>query len=287
MKMNQVKYSLTSTSGLILEGGGMRGVFTCGVLDNLMDRGIRFPYTIGVSAGACNGLSYMSEQRGRGKFSNIDLLEKYRYIGLKQLIFKGNIMDFDLLFHKFPEEIIPYHYDKFAACKERFEMVTTSCRTGRACYYDEKVDPVRIIDIVKASSSLPFVSPISYVDGEPMLDGGIADSIPLLRARELGFDNNLVVLTRNKGYRKPQKPTTVPWFFYRKYPLLREAIRRRNTLYNEQIDLVERLEDKGELVVIRPQRPITVDRIERDTRKLLDLYNEGYECAAAVEFVKG
>lgn len=285
--MNQVKYSLTSTSGLILEGGGMRGVFTCGVLDNLMDRGIRFPYTIGVSAGACNGLSYMSEQRGRGKFSNIDLLEKYRYIGLKQLIFKGNIMDFDLLFHKFPEEIIPYHYDKFAACKERFEMVTTSCRTGRACYYDEKMDPVRIIDIVKASSSLPFVSPISYVDGEPMLDGGIADSIPLLRARELGFDNNLVVLTRNKGYRKPQKPTTVPWFFYRKYPLLREAIRRRNTLYNEQIDLVERLEDKGELVVIRPQRPITVDRIERNTRKLLDLYNEGYECAAAVEFVKG
>lgn len=284
--MNQVKYSLTSTSGLILEGGGMRGVFTCGVLDNLMDRGIRFPYTIGVSAGACNGLSYMSEQRGRGKFSNIDLLEKYRYIGLKQLIFKGNIMDFDLLFHKFPEEIIPYHYDKFAACKERFEMVTTSCRTGRACYYDEKMDPVRIIDIVKASSSLPFVSPISYVDGEPMLDGGIADSIPLLRARELGFDNNLVVLTRNKGYRKPQKPTTVPWFFYRKYPLLREAIRRRNALYNEQIDLVERLEDKGELVVIRPQRPITVDRIERDTRKLLDLYNEGYECAAAVEFMK-
>lgn len=285
--MNQVKYSLTSTSGLILEGGGMRGVFTCGVLDNLMDRGIRFPYTIGVSAGACNGLSYMSEQRGRGKFSNIDLLEKYRYIGLKQLIFKGNIMDFDLLFHKFPEEITPYHYDKFAACKEHFEMVTTSCRTGRACYYDEKMDPVRIIDIVKASSSLPFVSPISYVDGEPMLDGGIADSIPLLRARELGFDNNLVVLTRNKGYRKPQKPTTVPWFFYRKYPLLREAIRRRNALYNEQIDLVERLEDKGELVVIRPQRPITVDRIERDTRKLLDLYNEGYECAAAVEFIKG
>lgn len=285
--MNQVKYSLTSTSGLILEGGGMRGVFTCGVLDNLMDRGIRFPYTIGVSAGACNGLSYMSEQRGRGKFSNIDLLEKYRYIGLKQLIFKGNIMDFDLLFHKFPEEIIPYHYDKFAACKERFEMVTTSCRTGRACYYDEKMDPVRIIDIVKASSSLPFVSPISYVDGEPMLDGGIADSIPLLRARELGFDNNLVVLTRNKGYRKPQKPTTVPWFFYRKYPLLREAIRRRNALYNEQIDLVERLEGKGELVVIRPQKPITVDRIERDTIKLLDLYNEGYECAAAVEFIKG
>ncbi len=280
------RYILNEASGLILEGGGMRGVFTCGVLDNLMDRGIRFPYTIGVSAGACNGLSYMSNQRGRGKYSNIDLLDEYHYIGLKQLILKGNIMDFDLLFHKFPEQIIPYHYDKFAACKERFEMVTTDCHTGRACYFDEKHDPVRIIDIVKASSSLPFVSPISYVDGNPMPDGGIADSIPLLRSRALGFDNNLVVLTRNKGYRKSQKPTTVPPFFYRKYPYLREAIRNRNALYNEQIALVERLEDEGHLTVIRPQKPIVVNRIERDTQKLLDLYNEGYECAAAVEFIK-
>ena len=281
------KYILTAKSGLILEGGGMRGVFTCGVLDNLMDRGVRFPYTIGVSAGACNGLSYMSGQRGRGKFSNIDLLEKYRYIGIRQLLLKGNIMDFELLFHTFPEQIIPYHYDVLAQCEEHFEMVTTDCRTGRACYFEEKHNPKRVIDIVKASSSLPFVSPISYVDGVPMLDGGIADSIPLLRARELGYDNNLIVLTRNKGYRKPQKPTTVPPFFYRKYPHLREAIRQRNALYNEQIDMVERLEAEGELTVIRPIKPITVDRMERDTDKLLDLYNEGYNCAAEIEFIKG
>ena len=281
------KYILTSKSGLILEGGGMRGVFTCGVLDNLMDRGVRFPYTIGVSAGACNGLSYMSGQRGRGKYSNIDLLEKYRYIGIKQLLLKGNIMDFELLFHTFPEQIIPYHYDVLAKCEEHFEMVTTDCRTGRACYFEEKHNPKRVIDIVKASSSLPFVSPISYVDGVPMLDGGIADSIPLLRARELGYDNNLIVLTRNKGYRKPQKPTTVPPLFYRKYPHLREAIRQRNALYNEQIDMVERLEAEGKLTVIRPIKPITVDRMERDTDKLLDLYNEGYNCAAEIEFIKG
>ena len=281
------KYILTAESGLILEGGGMRGVFTCGVLDNLMDRGVRFPYTIGVSAGACNGLSYMSGQRGRGKYSNIDLLEKYRYIGIRQLLLKGNIMDFELLFHTFPEQIIPYHYDVLAQCEEHFEMVTTDCRTGRACYFEEKHNPKRVIDIVKASSSLPFVSPISYVDGVPMLDGGIADSIPLLRARELGYDNNLIVLTRNKGYRKPHKPTTVPPFFYRKYPHLREAIRQRNALYNEQIDMVERLEAEGKLTVIRPIKPITVDRMERDTDKLLDLYNEGYNCAAEIEFIKG
>ena len=274
---------MTATSGLILEGGGMRGVFTCGVLDCLMDRGIRFPYTIGVSAGACNGLSYMSSQRGRARYSNIDLLEKYRYISFKHLIFKGNIMDFDLLFDDFPNRIIPYDYPALAACEERFEIVTTSCRTGRACYFEEKNDPDRIIDIVKASSSLPFVSPISYVDGEPMLDGGIADSIPLLRAREQGFDNNLVVLTRNKGYRKSEGAIHLPPFIYGRYPQLREAIRRRNVLYNEQLALVERLEDEGTLTVLRPERPIEVARIERDTRKLAALYDEGYSLAEGLE----
>ncbi len=282
-----MELKLNSASGLILEGGGMRGVFTCGVLDNFMDRGIRFPYTVGVSAGACNGLSYMSNQRGRGKFSNIDLLEKYRYIGFWQLLTKGNIMDFDLLFHDFPEKIIPYDYERYAQIEERYEMVTTSCLTGQACYYEEKHDPVRIIDIVKASSSLPFVCPVAYVDGEPMLDGGIADSIPLMRARELGYDNNVVVLTRNKGYRKSDKPTSIPPFFYRKYPALREAIRRRNRLYNEQISLVEKLEDEGKLIVIRPEKPIAVDRMERDTHKLLDLYDEGYEMASRIEVKAG
>lgn len=282
--MDKQRVKLTAKSGLILEGGGMRGVFTCGVLDNLMDRGIRFPYTIGVSAGACNGLSYMSGQRGRAKFSNIDLLEKYRYIGFKQLLTKRNIMDFDLLFHTFPEQIIPYDYEALAASEERYEMVTTSCRTGEACYYDEKHNPTRIIDIVKASSSLPFVCPIAYVDGEPMLDGGIADSIPLQRAREQGFDNNVVVLTRNRGYRKPQKPTTILPFFYDNYPALRQAIRNRNSVYNQQISLIERLEDEGSLTVIRPQKPIVVDRMERDTSKLLALYDEGYACADAVVF---
>ncbi|MBR5784402.1 MAG: patatin family protein [Bacteroidales bacterium] len=275
------KITVTPQSGLILEGGGMRGVFTSGVLDCFMDKGIRFPYTIGVSAGACNGLSYMSGQRGRAKYSNIDMLDKYHFIGIKHLIKKGNIMDFDLMFHTFPEEIVPYDYTAFATCNEKYEMVTTSCTTGKACYYDEKHNPKRIIDIVKASSSLPFVCPIAYVDGTPMLDGGIADSIPLLRARELGYNNNVVVLTRNKGYRKKDEESKVPSFFYKKYPNLREAIAQRNMMYNRQIALVEELEDKGELVVIRPTKPITVGRMEKDTSKLLDLYEQGYQAATA------
>lgn len=147
---------IDNRSGLILEGGGMRGVFTCGVLDNFMDRGIRFPYTIGVSAGACNGLSYMSGQRGRARYSNIDLLEKYNYIGLKYLLKKRNIMDFDLLFREFPEHILPYDYDAYFSCPERFVMVTTNCLTGEADYFEEKKNKERVIDIVRASSSLPL-----------------------------------------------------------------------------------------------------------------------------------
>lgn len=180
--MEKRKFTIKENSGLVLEGGGMRGIFTIGVLDNFMDRGIHFPYVIGVSAGACNALSYLSGQRGRAKYINTDLLKERNYIGLKYLLTKRNIMDFDLLFHELPEKINPYRYDILAKCSERFEMVTTSCITGNACYFEEKNDPKRVIEIVKASSSLPFVCPIAYVDGEPMLDGGIADSIPIERA---------------------------------------------------------------------------------------------------------
>lgn len=282
--MSTKSVSIDLRSGLVLEGGGMRGVFTCGVLDNFMDRGIRFPYTIGVSAGACNGLSYMSEQRGRAKFSNIDLLDKYHYIGFRHLITKGSIMDFKLLFEEFPTRIIPYDYARYAKCTECYEMVTTDCATGQACYYEEKSDPKRIIDIVRASSSLPYVCHIAKVDGREMLDGGIADSIPIMRARDLGYDNNVVVLTRNKGYRKSDKLSFVPPLVYRKYPALRDALRRRNIEYNKQIALVEELEERGDIVVIRPERPIEVGRMERDVKRLIALYDEGYDLASRVEF---
>jgi len=279
-------YDLNQSSSLILEGGGMRGVFTCGVLDNFMERGIRFPFTVGVSAGACNGLSYMSGQRGRAKYSNIDLLEKYHYVGLKYLFTQRNIMDFKLLFEDFPERIIPYDYDAYFRCSERFVMVTTNCITGEANYFEEKSSPKRVMEIVRASSSLPFVSPISYVDGIPMLDGGIADSIPIIYTRQLGFTNNFVVLTRNRGYRKEIKRQPYIKLFYGKYPKLREAIANRNAIYNRTLDYIEEMEDKGEILVVRPVKPIEVDRIEKDADKLRRLYEEGYALASAINFVK-
>ena len=269
-------------TGLVLEGGGMRGVFTCGVLDYLMDHKISFPYAIGVSAGACNGLSYMSHQRGRGKYSNIDLLAKYKYIGIRPLIKKRGLIDQQLLFHRFPDRILPYNYKAYAENPSRFEMVTTDCITGRACYWEEKFDEKLIIDIVKASSSLPYACPIIYVEGRPMLDGGIVDSIPLLRAYEQGYDKCVVVLTRNKGYRKSTKDVPVPSFIYKKYPRLRVALRNRNKIYNEQLELVERLEEEGKIIVIRPEKPIVVGRMETSVKKLTDLYEQGYACAKKV-----
>lgn len=273
---------ISQNTALVLEGGGMRGVFTCGVLDYLMDHHIEFPYTVGVSAGACNGLSYMSHQRGRGKFSNIDLLAKYKYIGIRPLLKRRGLIDQQLLFHRFPDRILPYNYKAYAENPNRFEMVTTDCRTGKACYWEEKHDEKRIIDIVKASSSLPYACPTIYVDGRPMLDGGIVDSIPLLRAVEQGYDKLVVVLTRNKGYRKSVKEVMVPRFIYKEYPRLRVALRNRNKIYNEQLELVERLEDEGKIVVIRPEEPIVVGRMETNVRKLTDLYKQGYACAKKV-----
>ena len=274
--------NIDEKTALVLEGGGMRGVFTCGVLDYLMDHKIRFPYAIGVSAGACNGLSYMSHQRGRGKFSNIDLLAKYKYIGIRPLVKKRGLIDQQLLFHRFPDRILPYNYKAYAENPNRFEMVTTDCITGRACYWEEKHDEKRIIEIVKASSSLPYACPMSYVDGHPMLDGGIVDSIPLIRAYEQGYDKCVVVLTRNKGYRKSTKKVPVPSFIYKQYPRLRVALRNRNKIYNEQLELVERWEEEGKIIVIRPEKPIVVGRMETSVKKLTDLYEQGYECAKKV-----
>ena len=268
-----------SNTALVLEGGGLRGVFTCGVLDCFMDHGIRFPFTVGVSAGACNGLSYMSGQRGRARSSNIDLMDKYHYVGVKYMLTQGCIMDFKLLFEDFPEKIIPYDYPAYFSNPNRFVMVTTNCLTGKAEYLEEKKSSERVMSIVRASSSLPFVSKITYVDGVPMLDGGIVDSIPVQYAMDQGYEHPVVILTRNKGYRKKNGNIRAAMAFYRKYPLLQKAIFQRNIVYNQTMDLIEKLEDEGKITVIRPENPVIVGRMEKDTAKLAALYDEGYKLA--------
>lgn len=270
---------VTENTALVLEGGGLRGVFTCGVLDCFMDHGVRFPFIVGTSAGACNGLSYMSGQRGRARCSNIDLMDKYHYVGFKYLLTQGCIMDYKLLFEDFPEKIIPYDYEAYFSNPTRFVMVTTNCLTGKAEYLEEKSSADRVMSIVRASSSLPFVTKITYVDGVPMLDGGIVDSIPVKYAFEQGYEDIVVVLTRNKGYRKKEGKMRAAKAFYRKYPDLQQALYERNAVYNQTMDMIERLEEQGKITVIRPLKPVEVGRVEKDTAKLAALYDEGYEIA--------
>lgn len=273
---------IDNKTGLVLEGGGLRGVFTCGVLDCFLDKGVAFPYVIGVSAGACNGLSFMSRQRGRAKRTNIDMLEKYRYIGFPNLIRRHNFIDMDLLFEDFPEKLLPYDYDAYFRNPAFYEMVTTDCLTGKACYLHEDKDGLKLTKIARASSSLPYVCPMVEINQTPMLDGGIVDSIPLERAMSMGYDKNVVVLTRNKGYRKSQKKHWLPGFIYRRFPHLREALLNRSSCYNRQLELVEQMEREGKVLVIRPERPVEVDRLENNINKLLALYEEGYECARKI-----
>lgn len=271
--------NLPPNTGLVLEGGGMRGVFTTGVLDYFMDAGVTFSYCVSVSAGACNGLSYLSRQRGRAKTSNIDMLEKYRYIGMKYLWTQHSIFDRVTMYDKLPNELLPFDYAACFANPMEFEMVTTNCLTGKACYLMERHDPERLVNMAKASSSLPYVCPIVWVDHQPMLDGGIIDSIPVERAMRKGHSFNVVVLTRNRGFRERGRDIKNPKFVYRRFPRLRVLLSKRHTIYNEQLELVERLEDEGRILAIRPKRPVGVGRLESDVGKLTALYEEGYACA--------
>lgn len=263
-------------TGLVLEGGGMRGVFTSGVLDAFMKHDLYFPYVVAVSAGACNGLSYMSRQPRRARYSNIDMLRKYDYISLKRLLTQGSIFDPNILYERFPNEIVPFDYETYRENPAVYEIVTTNCLTGRAEYLTEKTDPKRLTAIVKASSSLPYVAQITEVDGVPMLDGGIVDSIPVVRAIDKGYSPNVVILTRNRGFRSSEPDIKVPKLFYGEYPRLRVALSRRVEEYNKQLELIERMEDWGEVICIRPERPMEVDRLCRDVEKLEALYEEGF-----------
>ena len=267
---------INGKTGLVLEGGGMRGVFTSGVLDAFMKHDLYFRYIVAVSAGACNGMSYVSRQPRRARISNIDYLARYKYIGIRHLVTQGCIFDRELLYDKFPNQLLPFDFDEYFKHAKGFEMVTTNCLTGKAMYLSETSDRQRSLDIVRASSSLPYVSKIVTVDGIPMLDGGIIDSIPINRAIETGHEHNVVILTRNKGWRDTGKDRKVPAFIYKNYPRLRVVLSHRHVVYNQQIDLIDRLEAEGKITCIRPMRPMEVGRIENDVEKLERLYEEGF-----------
>ena len=264
-------------TGLVLEGGGMRAIFTVGVLDCFMDNELWFPYTIGVSAGASNGISYASRQRGRSRYSNIDLLKEYNYIGLKHFLRGKGYIDMEYLFYIYPDKYYPLDYDTYFKSPDRFVMVTSNCLTGRAEYYEEKKDPNRLVDICRASCTLPVLCPVAYVDGIPMVDGGVCDAIPIQHAIDDGYRKNVIILTRNKGYRKKEKDFWLPGFIYRQYPAIREQLKLRYRRYNEVLDYIDELEARGDALVIRPEKKIEVGRTESNPDRLSALYEEGYK----------
>ncbi len=266
--------------GLVLEGGGMRATYTGGVLDAFMDAGVDLLYVIGVSAGSNAGGHYVSGQRERSHRVFVDLVADPRYAGWRSVLHERSWFGMDFLFRTLPDELAPFDYEGFRASPRTLVTGVTDCATGAARYYAQRDHDPRwfVQTLQRASCSLPVLSPPVLVEGRPCVDGGVTDSIPLMRAIEDGNQRNVVVLTRNAGYRKPPAQLRqVGRVLLRRYPALYAAMLRRPAAYNASLDLVERMERAGSAFVLRPVRPLVVGRMERDLGRLEALYRQGYD----------
>ena len=278
--------------GLILEGGGMRGIYTAGVLDLFLDHGLEFGHIYAVSAGVCHACSYLSRQRGRAFRVGTEYLEDKRYCSVHSLLTTGDIFGAEMCYDLIPNQLDPYDYETYDRYAGEFRAVITNCDTGQA-EYPRLRDLHTDIQVVRASSSLPLVSRMVDIKGQQYLDGGIADSIPLARSIRDGNKKNVVILTRAEGYRKkPNKAMAAIRLEYRKYPHLVEAIATRHERYNQTLGLIAEQEGNGSAFVIRPQTPPDIGRVEKDLEKLKKLYQQGYDQArealpALMEFLKG
>jgi predicted patatin/cPLA2 family phospholipase len=271
---------------LVLEGGGMRGIFTAGVLDSLDEQNLLFDTVIGVSAGACMGVSYVTRQRGRSRNITISYCRDPRYFSYRNLLKEGNIFSVKFTYEEIPRRLIPFDYGAFEKSPIYFVAVTTDCETGEPVYLHNNKDMTQEI---RASASMPFVSKPVPVNGRLLLDGGMSDSIPVRYAMQNRRPKSVVILTRPKGYHKKQK--SHPLFYkalysvmLNRYPRLAEAILNRPVMYNRELDDVEQLEAEGNCIVIYPPADIIVDRLERNKKKLEALYQAGVQ--AGVELGK-
>ena len=265
-------------AAMILEGGANRGIFTSGVLDYLMEQDFYTEYVAGVSMGCCNGVDYVSRQIGRTKECVIRQNKKEERLDWKEIWKKKSLFDMDRLFDEYPNREVPFDYETYFSSQIQFEAVVTNCISGKAEYLTEKKDRKRLMDICRASCSMPMVSPIVEVDGQPYLDGGIADSIPLKRALEKGYRKIIVILTRNLGYRKTvsKRAMRCYQFAMRKYPNLAKTMCLRAKHYNKVLEQIEKLEEEGKIFVIRPQME-AISRLEHDEKLLELFYQNGYE----------
>jgi predicted patatin/cPLA2 family phospholipase len=264
------------STGIVFEGGGLRGIFSAGVIDYFLDEHIGFDHVIGVSAGACHACSFLSGQRGRSYAVSTDYLDDKRYMSVESLAKTGDLFGVDFIYHKIPEELYPLDNEHFKESGVTFRAGVTNCVTGEAEYPIVR-DMIKDVDLVRASSSLPLLARMVYINGTPYMDGGIADSVPIRASEAFGCEKNVVVLTRPVGYRKkPERLTKVIAMKYRKYPKMIEALRRRDEVYNETMDYIDEGVRKGTIFRIAPLGELPVGRLDKDPVKLRKAYLEGY-----------
>ncbi len=261
-------------TGLVLEGGGFRGIYTAGVLDTFMEHGLTFDGVIGVSAGAAHGCSFLSGQKGR----SINYYTKYcndpRFMSMKSFIKTGDIVGVEFSYHELPEKLVPYDYEAFNKCETPFYVVVTNVETGEAEYL-RITDMKAQIDYIRASASLPYFSRIVEIEGKKYLDGGIADSVPVKAFEDMGFERNVVVLTQPDSYIKKPEMRGLANIVYRKYPRFVQALKNRPSVYNANTEYIRALEKSGSAFVIRPEHALEIGRMEHDPENVRRVYDIG------------
>lgn len=268
-------------TGLLLEGGAMRGMFTAGVLDYFLDSGMQFKNIMTTSAGAYAAMNYIAGQRGRCLKTSVEPFQRGEgFIGLKTFFSSGgNLFDMNKLFEEYPNHEYPFDYDAFFKSDVYLQVSTTNCVTGKAEYFDEFGDAKRLMSVMRASNSLPLISQIVPVDGVPMLDGGMIDPIPIYRALEDKWDKIVVVLTQKKDYRKNAKSlySGILHLLYRQYPEFLCALKGRPRRYNAALEIIAEMEQQGRIFAIYPEvKPVKNN--ETNPEKLLSFYQHGYQC---------
>lgn len=273
-------------SGLVLEGGAMRGMYTAGIMDVFMDENIEFDGIIGVSAGAVFGVNYLSKQRGRVIRYSKKFNPDKNYISIGSLLRTGDIVNTEFAYGKVPRELDVFDDETFEKSGVPFYAVVTDMYTGMPKYI--KIDRVfEQLNVLRASASMPFMSRPVIIGGIPCLDGGISDSIPFEHFAEMGYKKQVVILTRDINYVKKPLPPMSAKVYYRKYPVFAERLKMRYDNYNKKIERLKKKEENGDIFVIRPTKPIEIKKIERNPEKLQKVYELGVgDAKAAVSAVK-
>ena len=273
----------SDNSGLVLEGGGLRGVYTSGVLRVFMERELYFPWIAGVSMGACNAVNYLSRQKKRNRIVNMQFVRDRRYLSYRRLLFHGELFGMDFIFGDIPKKLVPFDYRRFEQADETLLIVASDCMRGEAVYFDKStLKKDQFMTALRASCSLPFLAKPVMFCGKTLMDGGVTDPVPLHKSIEAGNTRHVLILTRPAGYRKKALPLPVIAMARLRYPKrLAAALEKRHIGYNHLMDEIDAKEASGEIFVIRPKIDLHVGKAERDARRLNAVYQQGMEDAGA------